>query len=79
MFPLLYKPLAFRDHPANHSFSDGLAAERLINTVAAAAAKSLQSCPTLSDLMDCSPPGSSVVRGKSKEGRIEESKGVLFG
>ena len=38
-----------------------------------------QSCPTLSDLMDCSPPGSSVVRGKSKEGRIEESKGVLFG
>ena len=27
---------------------------------AAAAAKSLQSCPTLCDLMDCSPPGSSV-------------------
>ena len=27
---------------------------------AAAAAKSLQSCPTLGDLMDCSPPGSSV-------------------
>ena len=27
---------------------------------AAAAAKSLQSCPTLSDPMDCSPPGSSV-------------------
>ena len=27
---------------------------------AAAAAKSLQSCLTLSDLMDCSPPGSSV-------------------
>ena len=26
----------------------------------AAAAKSLQSCPTLSDPMDCSPPGSSV-------------------
>ena len=26
----------------------------------AAAAKSLQSCPTLSDRMDCSPPGSSV-------------------
>ena len=25
-----------------------------------AAAKSLQSCPTLSDPMDCSPPGSSV-------------------
>ena len=27
---------------------------------AAAAAKSLQSCPTLSDPMDCRPPGSSV-------------------
>ena len=27
---------------------------------AAAAAKSLQSCPTLSDPMDCSPPGSPV-------------------
>ena len=29
------------------------------NGTAAAAAKSLQSCPTLSDPMDCSPPGSS--------------------
>ena len=27
---------------------------------AASAAKSLQLCPTLSDPMDCSPPGSSV-------------------
>ena len=27
---------------------------------AAAAAKSLQSCPTLCDPVDCSPPGSSV-------------------
>ena len=27
---------------------------------AVAAAKLLQSCPTLSDPMDCSPPGSSV-------------------
>ena len=27
---------------------------------AAAAAKSLQSCPTLYDPMDCSPPGSSI-------------------
>ena len=27
---------------------------------AATAAKSLQSCPTLRDPMDCSPPGSSV-------------------
>ena len=30
------------------------------NPAAAAAAKSLQSCPTLSDPMDCSLPGSSV-------------------
>ena len=29
-------------------------------SAAAAAAKSLQSCPTLSNPMDCSPPGSSV-------------------
>ena len=28
--------------------------------VAAVAAKSLQSCPTLSDPMDCSPTGSSI-------------------
>ena len=32
----------------------------LLLTIAAAAAKSLQSCLTLSDPMDCSPPGSSV-------------------
>ena len=31
-----------------------------ILNAAAAAAKSLQSCPTLSDPMDCGPPGSSV-------------------
>ena len=30
------------------------------NCAAAAAAKSLQSCPTPSDAMDCSPPGPSV-------------------
>ena len=32
----------------------------LINCTAAAAAKSLQSCPTLCDPMDGSPPGSLV-------------------
>ena len=32
----------------------------LIGYAAAAAAKSLQSCPTLCNPMDCSPPGSSV-------------------
>ena len=34
--------------------------EENIGRTAAAAAKSLQSCPTLRDPMDCSPPGSSV-------------------
>ena len=33
---------------------------RLYYTAAAAAAKSLQSCPTLCDPMDCSLPGSSI-------------------
>ena len=32
----------------------------MLGRVAAAAAKSLQSCPTLSNPMDCSLPGSSV-------------------
>ena len=31
-----------------------------MHTAAAAAAKSLQSCPTLRDPMDCSLPGSSI-------------------
>ena len=33
----------------------------MLTTAAAAAAKSLQSCPTLSNPMDCSLPGSSVL------------------
>ena len=32
----------------------------LYSNIIAAAAKSLQSCPTLSDPMDCSPPGCSI-------------------
>ena len=32
----------------------------IFQNTAAAAAKSLQSCPTVSDPMDCSLPGSSV-------------------
>ena len=39
------------DHPSDSN---------IIYAAAASAAKSLQSCPTLSDLMDCSLPGSSV-------------------
>ena len=31
-----------------------------VAAAAAAAAKSLQSCPTLCDPMDCSPPGSPI-------------------
>ena len=43
---------------------------------AAAAAKSLQSCPTLSDLRDGSPPGSPIpgilqARTLEREGQIE--------
>ena len=34
--------------------------DNMIKSTAAAAAKSLQSCPTLCDLIDGSPPGSSV-------------------
>ena len=41
------------------SFYEWMGFTSLINT-AAAAAKSLQSCPTPSDPMDCSLPGSSV-------------------
>ena len=36
--------------------------ENLIKAAAAAAAKSLQSCPTLCDPIDGSPPGSPVPR-----------------
>ena len=32
----------------------------IVHAAAAAAAKSLQSCPILCDPIDCSPPGSSV-------------------
>ena len=39
---------------------NGLHKNRGISAVAAAAAKSLQSCPTLCDPMDCSLPGFSV-------------------
>ena len=41
------------------NFEDSKVLEVFLSA-AAAAAKSLQSCPTLSDLMDCSLPGSSV-------------------
>ena len=37
------------------------------NRNAAAAAKSLQSCTTLCETMDCSPPGSSSMRVSRKE------------
>ena len=47
-----------------------------INKVAAAAAKSLQSCPTLSDPMACGPPGSSV-HGIS-QARVLEWDAIAF-
>ena len=39
-----------------------LAHSKMISSPAAAAAKSLQSCPTLCDPIDGSPPGSPVPR-----------------
>ena len=48
--------LPARDHPAWTSFSTLWS----IHVLAAAAAKSLQSCPTLCDPIDSSPPGSLV-------------------
>ena len=36
--------------------------QSIVNGLAAAAAKSLQSCPTLCDPIDGSPPGSTVPR-----------------
>ena len=49
---------------------------KLQTFTAAAAAKSLQSCPTLCDPMDCSPPGSSVHR--ILEARILEWVAISF-
>ena len=46
--------------PWAHKESDTTKFLRTQAAAAAAAAKSLQSCRTLSDPMDCSPPGSSV-------------------
>ena len=40
---------------------NGLVEELVLNATAAAAAKSLQSCPTLSDPIDSSPPGSAIL------------------
>ena len=42
------------------NISDPLAANKRLKGVAAAAAKSLQSCPTLCDPIDGSPPGPAV-------------------
>ena len=46
-------------HPVAMVVVMGLVVE-VVDMLAAAAAKSAQSCPTLSDPMDCSLPGSSV-------------------
>ena len=43
-----------------HIKKKSLKNKRIKRPAAAAAAKSLQLCPTLCDPMDCSPPGSSV-------------------
>ena len=46
------------DFQGRHSWVQLL--ERSLTSFAAAAAKSLQSCPTLCDPIDSSPPGSSI-------------------
>ena len=50
--------------PGNLACNDGVGSRifknKLYHIVAAAAAKLLQSCPTPSDPMDCSLPGSSI-------------------
>ena len=43
-----------------HFGQGGISREERVNTATAAAAKSLQSCPTLCDPVDGSPPGSPV-------------------
>ena len=49
------------DAPPQPSVPQGsLTIQGFRGLAAATAAKSLQLCPTLSDPMDCSPPGSSV-------------------
>ena len=56
---------------------------KVCKTYAAAAAQSLQSCPTLCDLRDGSPPGSSVhgmFQGRVPEwGAIAFSKKLVMG
>ena len=47
-------------HPTEHPFPDAALFSFIATPAAAAAAKSLQSCPTPCDPMDCSPPGFSV-------------------
>ena len=47
-------------YPENQQFSGYTELRRLEHRAAAAAAKSLQSCPTLFDPIDGSPPGSPV-------------------
>ena len=37
-----------------------------------------QSCPTLGDPMDCSPPGSSREEGKSFQARVLEWGAIAF-
>ena len=63
--PILGFPLKSFNHRTDHVLIDLCFEWQILNGIkldiaAAAAAKSLQSCPTLSDPMDCSPPGSSV-------------------
>ena len=53
-----------------HQWGSKRVGHYLVTAAAAAVAKSLQSCPTLCDPMDCSPPGSSI-RGIFQTGTLE--------
>ena len=55
---LLFSPIEFRNYLIDHS--DVLRCSKFCNIMGQAAAKSLQSCPTLCDPRDGSPPGSAV-------------------
>ena len=59
--------------PINCKVTTKITKQRVLAAAAAAAAKSLQSCPTLCDPIDGSPP-SSPVPGKLKFKKEEKSK-----
>ena len=70
IFPYTSRSMKYDSYPSNlnptsilstlHPFIPATLISQQTAATAAAAAKSLQSCPTLHDPMDCSLPGSSI-------------------